>query len=375
MALSKTLKRIQIARTSLLLDQPFFGVLALALNVLEDPSCPTAWTNGRDMGFSPAFVDTLSQDELIGLIAHEVMHCACGHPWRREAREQRQWNVAADYAINHVITEAGLKLPQGGLIDPQYAGKSAEWIYARLPAQPPQGKGGNQQGSGGIGEVRDAPAGAQDDSGDQHVPTEADWQQQMQQALKAAGRGKLPASLREKIIEATKTRVDWRSLLRRYVQEVVKADYSWQRPNVRYIPSGLYLPALHSHTCGRLAIAVDTSGSIDRVLLGQFAAEIRSIADELQPTAIDVLYCDTKVHRVDHFERGDQIELERIGGGGTSFAPVFEAVESGDVPAVLIYLTDLDGAFPSDAPTYPVIWASYGTYRQEVPFGDLVPCE
>lgn len=395
MALTPTLKRIQMARTALLLDEPFFGVLALGLDVVEDPSCPTAWTDGQRMGFSPAFVARLSNDELKAVIAHEVMHCACGHPWRRDAREMRQWNYACDYAINPIIADAKMKLPAGCLNDPQYAGKSAEWIYARLPQQPQsqQGKGkGNQSGQqgqqgqqgqpgsdpggdpGGMGEVRDAPAGSAD-----HAPTEADWQQQVQGALKAAkARGKLPAALQEKILDTATPHVDWTSLLRRYVQEVVKADYSWSRPNVRYIPSGLYLPALHSHACGRIAIAVDTSGSIDTVLLAQFAAEIRSIADELQPSAVDVLYCDARVHRVDHFERGDLITIEAVGRGGTSFAPVFERIDKdGDTPAVLIYLTDLDGSFPDHAPDYPVIWAAYGygRNRAEAPFGDVVPCE
>lgn len=372
---SLTLKRIQIARTTLLLDQPFFGVLALGLTVIEDPTCETAWTNGHTLGFSPTFVATLNDDQLMAVVAHEVMHCACGHPWRRNGRDAERWNKAADYAINSILHDAKFALPPTALLDAQYKGKWAEWIYDRLPADPPnddQGARPSPQSSGdpgGLGEVRDAPA-------DTNSPTEADWQQQATQAARLAPAGTMPGDTREDINQALRPRVDWRSLLRRYVQEVAKADYSWTRPNVRYIPLGLYLPSLHSHVCGPLAIAIDTSGSIDTVLLAQFASEVRTIADELQPSRVDVLYCDSKVHRVDRFERGDAITISAVGRGGTAFAPVFARIaEDGETPACLIYLTDLDGSFPAVAPDYPVIWASYGRSSSVAPFGDTVPCE
>src|SRR5262245_29024368 len=117
MALSPQMKRVMRARTVLLLSQPFFGVLALQLKSIEDPTCDTAWTNGTVLAFNPSFVDTLSNDELIAVVAHEVMHCAAGHPWRRDARDPEGWNVACDYAINGILRDAKFKLPKGALLD------------------------------------------------------------------------------------------------------------------------------------------------------------------------------------------------------------------------------------------------------------------
>lgn len=366
--MTPAMKRVQIARTSLLLDQPFFGVLALQLHVREDPSCDTAWTDGRTLAYSPAFVEKLSNDELMALIAHEVMHCACGHPWRRDARDAKKWNIACDYAINGVLDAAGFKLPSGGLIDPNLTGKWSEWIYDRLPDSDNDGNGsGDDSGPNPLGEVRDAPADCDSDGN-----TETDWQQLTTQAAKAAeARGKLPAGMKRAIDQISEARVDWRSLLRRYVQEIVRADYSWTRPNVRYIAHGLFLPSLRSIACGRIVVAVDTSGSIDAVLLSQFAGEINAIAQDVQPSSVDVIYCDADVNRVDTFERGDLVTLTPCGGGGTDFRPVFERVDSDEPPAVLIYLTDLYGSFPDVAPEYPVIWAA--TTNGTAPFGDTVP--
>jgi predicted metal-dependent peptidase len=138
----------------------------------------------------------------------------------------------------------------------------------------------------------------------------------------------------------------------------------------------LFLPSLHSIACGKIVVAIDTSGSIDDVMLAQFGAEIQTIASELQPSSVAVIYCDSSVNKVETFERGELVTLKACGGGGTAFAPVFEAVEaSGDVPAVLVYLTDLDGSFPDAAPEYPVVWCAVRSYHRKVPFGDLVVCE
>jgi len=364
--ITDAMKRVQKARTALLLDQPFFGVLALQLTLKEDTTNKTAWTDGKSLGFNPEFVAKLSNDELKAVLAHEVMHCACGHPWRRDARTMSRWNQAADYAINSVLRDAGFKLPSDALLDPQYDGKASEWIYDRLPEDQKDDNGNGQGDGSSLGDVRDAPSEAD-------APTESEWQQLTQQSAQSAkARGQLPESMARAIDEATKPRTDWRSLLRRFVQDVVKADYTWTRPNRRYAVNGLYLPSLHSHACGRIAIAVDTSGSIDKVLLKQFAAELRSIFDEVQPASVDVLYCDSMIHRVDTFTRDDYMEIKPVGGGGTAFEPVFERLQD-DPPSVLIYFTDLDGSFPQSAPDYPVIWAA--TSRSVAPFGETVPCE
>jgi predicted metal-dependent peptidase len=367
--ITDTIKRVQRARTTMLIDMPFFGVLALQLQVIEDPTCQTAWTNGQAIGFNPAFVATLSSDALIALIAHEVMHCACGHPWRESGRQHGRWNQAADYAINPIIVDAGMTLPAGGLIDPQYHGKSAEWIYDRLPDSPDDGSGNNPQG-----EVRNAPADDSNDPNAEPVPTESDWQQLTKQAIQAAKmQGKLPGSMLRDLEQSTAPIVDWRSLLRRYMQDITTSDYSWSQPNRRYLTSGLYLPSLRSHACGKIAIAVDTSGSIDAITLAQFAGEMQAIIDDMQPSSVDVLYCDAHVHRVDTFERGESLEMHPAGGGGTSFSPVFEHYDNDqhDSPVVLVYFTDMYGSFP-DAADYPVIWASTSSV-DTAPFGDVVP--
>ena len=43
-------QKIRKARAGLILDQPFFGALALRLQLKADPGCKTAWTDGQVLG-------------------------------------------------------------------------------------------------------------------------------------------------------------------------------------------------------------------------------------------------------------------------------------------------------------------------------------
>lgn len=346
----------------MLLDSPFFGQLALRLELVEDPSRPTAWTDGSRLGYCPEFAAQLTMPQLIGLVAHEVMHCAMGHPWRRGGREHSRWNEAADRVINPILRDSGFELPPGGVFEyrPGHKGKATEWVYEHLPQKPPASKwcwgvvvdaGGNPIG-------------------------EAEWKEAMIQAAHAAASvGKLPASLQRLVGEALKPKVPWRAILRRFVQEASRVDYSWSVPNRRYAHAGLYLPSLRSPEMGPIAVGVDTSGSIDLPLLRQFVSELRAVIEEARPLRTHVYWADCKVHKSECWERDDVLgEIQPVGGGGTDFRPVFDAVtQLPEPPVCVIYLTDLAGTFPSNPPEFPVLWATPTTSAPvPVPFGEVV---
>ena len=418
---TEAMKRMIAVRTTLILDEPFWGTLALRLKLQEDPTCETAWVDGHTLGFNPTFIQELpNHATATALFAHEVAHCVLGHPWRRDGRADDKWNEACDRAINPMLRDAKFHLPEGCIfeLDPSHHGKSAEWIFNRLPTSPtgttgapqPNGNGkpeagdddgteqppsggsdggnGNEDGQGeGTpdannppsfgGEVRDAPA-TQDDDGD--APTEDVWKQAVQQAASLAqGQGKLPGGLARLAERAAQARVDWRSVLRRFIQEVAHSDYSWTQPNRRYLAQGIYLPALYNREMGPLLVAIDTSGSIDNTLLEQFGAELRAVVDELQPRSVHVMYCDTKIQYEETFDRHEPVELHPRGGGGTDFRPVFAALDGlEEQPCCVVYLTDLCGTFPPAEASagLPVLWVTPQRYAQtSVPFGEVVTVE
>jgi len=376
-------ERITIARTNLVIDHPFYGVLALQLHVVEDTTgeVQTMATDGESLFYNSAFVQSLSQPEIMGCVAHEVMHCAMGHQWRREGRDHEKWNHACDYAINPIVlgsanAQSGfsLKLPAGVLYDKQYEGQSAEWIYAHLretAGKSGSGKpGANGKGKGkpscGCDGIRDAKDGA---------PSAQEWRVLANEAANAARQaGKLPGALSGFVEQLNEAKIDWRAALRRFVQEyVLHSDYTWKRSAARYISTGNYLPSAFSEQTPPIGVAFDTSGSISDGELTAFVAELQSIIDEVKPEVVYSIQCDAKV-TAEHVEYYPEDLLGKVaihGRGGTRFEPVFDYIEErGLRPACLVYLTDLEGSFPQVEPDYPVIWVSVN--KGTAPFGETI---
>jgi len=369
--MSTAQKKIIAARTGLVLDNPFWGTLALSLTPKEDTTCDTAWTDGRSLGYNPTFIESLTHAELTGLIAHEVSHCAHGHIFRRDGRDPLQFNIACDLALNGDLKDCGFSLPAGGLFpDASQKGKSAEWIYARLPPQPKGGKGKSQSGKGPAGEVRDAPTGP--DADGNPAPTEGEWKQRTAEALNQAKmQGSISAGLARKIEDALGQKIDVRALLLRFMVERSRADFNWSRPSTRYLGLGLYLPTLESISMGEVAIMVDTSGSVDAASLAYARAIVEDVISECSPSAVSVWYSDAKVCHVSRFEQGEPLIWEPKGGGGTDFRPVLKAIEDEGTAVCVLCITDLYGSLPDTAPSIPTLWLC--TTDQVCPFGETIP--
>ena len=391
--------RLQKARTTLLLDHPFFGSLLFRLKGRENRAIKTMATDGISIYYNPDFVATLNAATLCGVLAHEVLHPALHHHVRRSGRDRKRWNEACDYAINPLLLDAGLHLPDGVLVDDRFREMSAEQIYNQIQteaeqgpgeqddAEYPEGKGTADPSSppgssdailapvteGGIGQVLDAPLP------DEETPTVEEqvreWSVAVNQAVTLAKQaGRVPAGIRRTLDGVAEAGVDWREMLRRLWSETIPADYSWIRPNRRHIWAGLYLPGVMRDGVGEVAIAVDCSGSVNSRQLRLFEAEVRSILEGQRPRRVYVLYFDAVVHKVETFEAGQRVSLDPVGGGGTEFGPCFEWLdEHGVVPQTLVFLTDLYGSFPSSEPVYPVLWASTG--GRKAPFGEVIPLQ
>jgi predicted metal-dependent peptidase len=134
--------RIQKARTALVLDHPFFGSLLFRLKDRSSLAVKTMATDGVSLLWNPEFVGTLNAATLAGTLAHEVMHPALHHHLRRSGRDPKRWNIACDYAINPLLIDAGLKLPEGVLVEDRFRGMSAEQIYNLLESE--EDSGGDQ---------------------------------------------------------------------------------------------------------------------------------------------------------------------------------------------------------------------------------------
>ena len=173
----------------------------------------------------------------------------------------------------------------------------------------------------------------------------------------------------------------FRSVVQTAFQEAIHKNYS--RPSRRWLAlerdyysrAGVNLPfapdAIRKRGT-RLAVALDTSGSIDESLLGRFLAEIAAMCAFNQRNLV-LLIGDAAVHKIAEIDwrdvSGELARIKYTGGGGTDFRPVIKAAAEFN-PDALVYLTDLYGE-TGDAPDFSVIWATHGI-AGDAPWGEQI---
>ena len=422
---------VRRARTSLLLEHPFFGSLILRLNLKIDPKCQDLWTNGQTLGFNPAWVAVTSKKALEAALAHEMLHLALGHHVRRKGRDRKLWNMACDYAVNLLLKDAGFSLPKNYLYNESLANLSADAIFNLLPQlldQPPHG-GAKKEAQTGLtsaakpqgtaqgafkkdqktgqasnvygrqkdlatdnlanlakegeknpgqdkamyfGEVRDHPAldGSSESKGEEKAQADAKIALHMAMS-RAFHQGDMPGHFQRLLKNKIAPSMDWQDLLQRFLEQCVQNDSTWTHPNRRYIHQELYLPARSEPAIPCICLAIDTSGSIDEDLLGRFCAELSAILATYE-TNLTVLTHDSQIQDVLTFTRADlPITIIPKGGGGTDFRPVCAKIEDeGLHPICLLWFTDLECSSYPPEPNYPVLWIT--TSSNQPPFGEVL---
>ena len=353
------------ARAAMIMAQPFWGALALRLQLREDPKIKTLQVDGVYITYNPDFVLTLTPPEQQAAMAHEVGHCMLDHLTRIGSREPNRWNAAGDYVINAMLKNSNFTIGKTWLFEPSFAGKSTDEIYDTLPPMPPGGSAG-----GALDEMQKPAGTAGSEAADSQM--RAEWRIATMQAAQAArNAGKLPGDLERFIEKVTEPKVNWREQLRNLVKKVAQNDYSWSRPNRRFLAHHLYLPGLYSERNGTVAVVTDDSGSISQAYFDAFAAEIHAIIDMAQPEKTIHISCDAAVNVYAEYDDSPDFKMQSKGGGGTDFRPPFRELRKRNVkPDVLVYLTDGYGPFPDRAPEYPVIWVM--TTGVQPPWGDCV---
>ena len=131
------------------------GVLMIGdRNIVDDPSVPTACTNGRDEMYGREFVKQLNDAELRFLVLHEVYHKLFRHltTWQHLYQQDAQLaNMACDFVINLKIVDDNAKDRfatmtgdlEGGCYDTKYAGMDTAQVYNLLRDDQDGNEGGH----------------------------------------------------------------------------------------------------------------------------------------------------------------------------------------------------------------------------------------
>ncbi len=382
--MSAAMDKVSKARARMLVSQIFFATILLGTPQKESDLNDTAWTDGKVIGFCRAFFDKLTVDAIAWVLCHEVLHIALMHALRRGHRHPLLWNYACDYAINLMLENSGLKMPddpdrpgkQLGLLDRKYANMSAEQIYDQMKQEVDEER--KKRGLPGIEEAITIVFGngTPMDGDLQETPNldasdKAEIERQVIQKVAQAGNmaklaGKLAGDLERLFGDILNPKVPWQELLAQYASAVSQDDESWSRRNRRF---KMYLPDRRNVTVKTIGMIGDTSGSISGEELTRMVSEGHSIFQGCAPEEFVLLWADTKVAGEQVFKKGDEFLPVPAGGGGTDMRVPLEAFEERD-PDVVILFTDGHTPWPKVEPPYPLIVVC--TTGVDVPIGQVV---
>ncbi len=401
------------AKAIMIYDFPFFASMILGMPFIQDMGIPTATTDGVSIWYNPAFINTLSLPETVFLLAHEVMHAVFLHCTRIGVRDLEKWNVATDLVINDILVKGKIgKFIEGGLLDHAIVtqgGGTAEGVYGVLPQdkqgqkpndkpgqnpggsngpspspttgnkpgqKPPKNPGGGTPGGGydypGGGKPLDNLKSPSQDAAE-IAQIEAEGKIKITQARGFAKQaGKLSGDLDKLLTGLLASETDWKTVLHKFFTERAKTDWSYAKPKRRFLADDIYLPGMVGNKMGRVAIAVDCSGSVSTDLLKLFSTEVLGLIEDTKPIEVEIIYFDSKILETKVYTQDETPVIKDMGGGGTRFSPIFDHInKSENPPACLVVLTDLVCEDFGPVPSYPVLWASVLKRETPVPFGEI----
>lgn len=410
----------KITRTIIQLQKikPFFSYILSYFRFYKRKKLSTMGVNQHGVIiYGEKWLDSLKEEDLRTILAHETLHVVLKHLERAGVRNKLFWNLAADMVVNDILDEDGFQMPNGGLTE--FMGitgkkRSAEAVYEdiyklfrqkkqitqtnakkadddrwdeHMIDEPGIGKGDKEK------KKKEKKGNGKEDKEGQQEEIEAqsemesaieeqkdvDWERVIREAyVYSKQQGNCPAGIERLLDALVQSKLDWKSLLYKFITREIPIDYSWRRPHKRTDSLGIYLPTVVREDID-IIVAVDDSGSIGQKEFIDFMSEIASILRSFDSIKGTLIACDCSIHDIlpldnSEFQKILTGEYKLHGGGGTDFRPVFEWIKENKPNAkLIIYLTDGYGDFPEieEVNSQKVIWVitEDGLPEHDFPFG------
>lgn len=374
---------------------PFFSYLIEHLDIIEDNvNVPTMGVDGRgNVYYNKEWVNSICPNNytktLMGTLAHEALHLVFEHPRRMKGRtamigNTSLWNIAGDIYINniiisnyqsHTIKDMQMELPEKVLrpVDNkiEWMGikivdinlKTTEEIYDELKAgvqEQLKNNKGKGKGKGqsipctGFDSHIDWDKADEDKNGKANSVSKSGkaWDKVMAEAkAHAQARGDSPLGMDREINDIHKSRINWKHFIRRIVSKSIPFDYTWAKPNKKYIGEDLYLPSTYGESI-RVIFGIDTSGSQSQEDLTDSMSEVVAITKQYSNIEFRAITFDTECHENLHVYNGNINKLKQLkmrGGGGSSSLCLYNLIEEKKYnrnTKLLIFFTDGYMEFP-----------------------------
>ncbi len=402
-------------------------VLTPASNMFQHVAFTDGWSVWYGGGF---FKEAIKAQAAI--VIHEVLHVALRHPQRARKFMENQghpyggknfnphmWNIAADCVVNlSTLSLNWVEAPKCGIVKFENTLEAEllklwpphRWNLEKLYIQLMKQSEGKGRGKKAVQELLEKIAKAMgnlkgdSDSfnpdallgdvatvlGDVRPDTEAEgrnWNSRMERAAAGDSPGGM---LRQALFDLPTTSTPWQTILRRWITAHVLPT---TEPHV-FKPSRAMIsqwafgkkrghrihfdPGIQpSKGIKKMAVCIDTSGSITDEILHNFCAEIQTIRGKVGADIV-IIPCDAAVGKIIEVGRHENL-LQKVkangggfgGGGGTDFRPAVKVANETPGVAVIVYLTDMMGPYPETSKV-PLIWAATHEPSSDPPCGRVI---
>lgn len=328
---------------------------------------------------NPDWVSGLPDDEVFGVLCHEIMHPMLRHHERIGGKQYEEWAQAADMVINSALTQSAIKLPKTALMPPAgYEDSPAEEIYDLLVQQKiprpknykpghvgqgcmpqPSDSGGEPGQVPSVPSEGDSPGSGEGEGSAPSTSTTGDsndsnraWGEMIAQA-QSYSRGTGVAKVMAKVFAPKPTKTRWARLMRQVANRAQARGgrdlQTFAKTHRRSSQSDFIMPGWQS-TAPAIAVLLDTSGSVSDEML---RSSLSSVIEIARTTSIRIFLAlhDGECYFAGWIKPETTVEyLSSLCGqrGGTDPEGAFEAV--GQARArfdVGVYLTDGEvGEYP-----------------------------
>ena len=341
---------------------PLLGGLAAGFRIIEDYrlcsqeeiSIAAVNVTKGEIYVNPAA--GLNKEELKFVLAHEFLHAGLMHYERRAGRDPYLWNVACDYVINGWLCDMGVgEMPERGLYDETLKNISAENLYDRIVSDIRKFSKVDTFRGYGKGDVIVDPKGGRGAIHSGVTSLDDFYKSALQNGLEYhlnEGRGYLPAGLIEEIRALFMPPIPWDVQLGNWFDEFfapLAKHYTYARPSRRQsstpdIPRPSYVRAEIPEYSRTFGVVIDTSGSMEKRLLGFALGAVASYAQAKEVPYVRVIFCDAAAYDAGYLppeEIAGRVLVK--GGGGTVLQPGVDLLEkSNDFPkdGPILIITD-----------------------------------
>lgn len=349
-------------------DTAFFMSLILSFRHKWDRDIPHTKTNGAVCRYNPVWFMTCDKDTREFVVVRNALHPALMHPLRRGGKFKDEWAIACDHEANLILRKRGFKIPEWAFCDSKYEGMNAETIYGDLLMnKDPKAK-----------DPRKLPFLALDDAPDGMGPQlEHDLHEIIIRAnihsRQAGDRpGTIPSDIEVLLEELLDPKLPWERVCAKYIHESTgKSQYTYRKPNRRYLAAGFYMPSLAGVQMQNFTAYVDISSSVSDEDFKQQISEIASIMRMMRPKKIVLVTFNTGITGV--HEVHSIPELQNVvfrGRGGTKIDDVIEHMNT-TKPSLAMVFSDGEFNWPDTIAKNPVIWVVYDNPDFTAPFGQV----